>query len=520
MANYNVKQLLEYFQAQIRDLNNDDFSYFENEHIAQLRLDSRAVRKKDLFIALKGVNYDGRDFIPQAIAAGAVAVLAETDDIAENGVIHYHFLNKKKILQINVYQLNDKLSAFASLFYDYPSEKMAVVGVTGTNGKTTVTQLIAQWAKIVGEKSAVLGTIGNGVLGELEPAVNTTSSSVDIQHYLADFLSKKVNLAVMEVSSHGLALGRVKDVAFSACVFTNLSRDHLDFHRTMTKYEQAKWSLFSSLPSELAVKQSGKKIINYDDSVGKKWIAKLDDVIVVSTNPKRLKTVSLLGKPYIAIKDVVYHEQGATIGFDSSFGSGELESRLYGSFNVSNLFLAFATLLSLDFPFYVLINTAHHLQPVVGRMEVFSVKNSPTVIVDYAHTPDALDKALSAVKDHCAGKLWVIFGCGGDRDRGKRPLMAKVASIYTNNIIITNDNPRTEDQDVIINDIREGFSNARTIKVIKNRKKAIQWAINHADENDIILVAGKGHEDYQIIGEKKHLYSDRVTVSDLLGITL
>lgn len=520
MATYNTKQLIEYFSAQMPVSERGKVLPFEYEDINQLVLDSRQVKKKTLFVALKGANYDGREFIPKAIESGAVAILAETDDMGKNGIITCLFANNKKIPQITVYKLAEKLSEFAGEFYGEPSKEMLVVGVTGTNGKTTVTQLIAQWADLINEKSAVLGTIGNGELGKLTPAINTTPSAVDTQGYLANFLSKKVKLVAMEVSSHGLALGRVKGVDFAATVFTNLSRDHLDFHRTMTKYEQAKWSLFSPLANKLAVKSSGKKIINYDDKVGKRWIDKSDDAIIVSTLPKNLKTIRQLGKPYVGVHKIVYHNKGTSIYFDSSFGRGELESRLFGEFNVSNLLLAFCTLLALGFPFYVLVNTAYHLQPVIGRMEIFKEKNKPTVIVDYAHTPDALDKALSAAKEHCTGALWVIFGCGGDRDKGKRPLMAKVAHSYSSHIIITNDNPRTEDAKMIINDIMAGFSETKSIKVIQDRKKAIQWAVNHGDENDIILVAGKGHEEYQIIGQKKYRYSDRKVVSQLLGITL
>ncbi|WP_392553000.1 UDP-N-acetylmuramoyl-L-alanyl-D-glutamate--2,6-diaminopimelate ligase [Orbus wheelerorum] len=521
MANYNLKKLVNYFGVLPQYIDTLTSYPFIDQNITRLQLDSRQIMAGDLFIALKGQSSDGRDFIEKSIKAGAIAVLADAELAEHDKTLTYHLVDGKKILQINIYQLANKISAFANTFYDNPSEKMNVVGITGTNGKTTVSQIIAQWATLIGEKSAIIGTIGNGIYGHLRPSVNTTPSSVDIQSHLADFLTQSVTIVAMEVSSHGLALGRVSDVTFSASLFTNLSRDHLDFHYTMDNYNKAKWSLFSPLNDELAVKSSGKRVINFDDNVGLSWINQLDDVVVVTCIPDNLTKVQALGKRYIAVSSVSYHDQGASIIFESSFGTGILQSRLFGAFNVSNLLLAFAALLSLNYSFSALVNSAGALLPINGRMEIFTVKGKPTVIVDYAHTPDALDKALIAASTHCNGKLWVIFGCGGDRDRGKRPLMAQVAQSHTNNIIITNDNPRTENEDLIINDIVNGFIEFDNIKIIKDRTSAIQWAIEHANyETDIILVAGKGHEDYQIIGNTKHYYSDRETVSHFLGTTI
>lgn len=520
MGHFDTKWLLEYFKVKMMTSRRGTSFPLEFQEITRLVSDSRKVQKNTLFIALKGEHCDGRDFIPQAIQAGAVAILRSTDDPSEDRNLIFLWEDDKKVPQISVYNLAEKLSEFADAFYGHPSQKMKVVGVTGTNGKTTVTQLIAQWMAFLDKKVAVLGTIGNGEFGKLSPSANTTPPADITQSYLHDFLSRKIGYTVMEVSSHGLALDRVKGISFAATVFTNLSRDHLDFHETMAEYEQAKWSLFSPVESELAVKSSGKKIINYDDKIGKKWISKLDDVIVVSCSPNNINVIKKLNKPYIVVSDIIYHDSAITIRFESSFGSGEMESRLFGSFNISNLLLAFATMLALDFPFYVLMNTAQHLRPTIGRMEVFGAKEMPTVIVDYAHTPDALDKSLKEAKAHCRGKLWVIFGCGGDRDRGKRPLMGRVAQLHADNIILTNDNPRTEDPNIIINDIMDGFDDLSSISIIPDRKKAIELAINKADKQDIILVAGKGHEDYQIIGEKKRRYSDRKVVSTLLRIKL
>lgn len=516
MPFYDLQRLIDYFNIKVIP----DERIFVTVKLNHLRMDSRLIGTNDLFIALKGYTVDGRDFIPQAVASGASAVLVETDIQQQDKQISFYSHQNQKIPLIFIYQLSTQLSAFANHFYDYPSEKMSVVGVTGTNGKTTISQLIAQWIFLLGEKSALLGTIGNGLYNQLSPSTNTTSSAIEIQEFLAAFHQQNVKLVAMEISSHGLVLDRVKDITFAATIFTNLSRDHLDFHQTMANYQQAKWSLFAPKEQERAVKSSGKRIINYDDLVGQQWINLLDDVIVVSAIPENLPVIKKLGKPFMGVSNLLYHNEGVNIDVESSFGNARLESALFGQFNVSNLLLAFSTLVSLDYSFADLVNTSAKLAAVCGRMEIFATHNKPTVIVDYAHTPDALDKALYAAKEHCQGKLWVIFGCGGDRDSGKRPLMANVSEQYTDQVIITNDNPRTEDPDQIIQDVITGFKKLDGFQIIKDRQQAIHYAIEHSQVNDIILVAGKGHENYQIIGKEKHHYSDRETVCQLLGIDL
>ncbi|XKM13073.1 UDP-N-acetylmuramoyl-L-alanyl-D-glutamate--2,6-diaminopimelate ligase [Orbaceae bacterium ac157xtp] len=518
MSQYNIKQLADYFAIDTTKLMENVQSVMASGVIQELRLDSRHVQENDLFIALKGLTKDGRNYIDSAIKSGAIAVLSESDDPSTNGTITLHSHNQYLVPQFNIYQLQDKLSAFANVFYDNPSAKMQVIGITGTNGKTTISQLIAQWATLLGIKSAMLGTIGNGLYNQLVPSNNTTSSAVEIQSFLASFLKQGVELVAMEVSSHGLVLGRVKDVAFSASLFTNLSRDHLDFHHDMQAYEQAKWSLFSPNHNELAVASSGKRIINFDDEVGKQWISRLNDSIVVSAIPENLAMIQRLSHQFVAVKSVSFHECGATILISSSWGEAEIESHLYGAFNVSNLLIAFATMLSIGCDFDKLVTTSNQLKPVSGRMEIFSANNKPTLIVDYAHTPDALEKALLAAKYHCKGKLWVIFGCGGDRDSGKRPIMASVAEKYADKVIVTNDNPRTEDPNQIIKDILAGFTNPTVVQVIKDRASAIKSAVEQSCNNDIIVIAGKGHEDYQILGKVKHHYSDREVAEQLMGL--
>ena len=318
--------------------------------LREMVLDSRVAASGDLFVAVVGHQADGRRYIPQAIAQGVAAIIAEAKDEATDGEIR----EMHGVPVIYLSQLNERLSALAGRFYHEPSDQLRLVGVTGTNGKTTTTQLMAQWAQLLGETGAVMGTVGNGLLGKVSPTENTTGSAVDVQHVLAGLAGQGATFAAMEVSSHGLVQHRVAALKFAASVFTNLSRDHLDYHGDMEHYEAAKWLLFST-------HHYGQAIINADDEVGRRWLAKLPDAVAVN-----------------------YHDSGATIRFSSSWGEGEIESRLMGAFNVSNLLLALATLLALGYPMAELLKTSARLQPVCGRMEVFSAPGKPTVVVDYA----------------------------------------------------------------------------------------------------------------------------------------
>ena len=470
----------------------------------EMTLDSRVAASGDLFVAIKGHAVDGRRFIPQAIAQGVAAVIADADGEAEDGsVVEMH-----GVPVIYLSQLSQRLSALAGRFYQQPGEKLKLIGVTGTNGKTTTTQLLAQWAQLLGETGAVMGTVGNGLYGQLAAAENTTGSAVDVQHQLALLLEKGATLAAMEISSHGLVQHRVAALPFAAAAFTNLSRDHLDYHGDMARYEAAKWLLFSE-------HQVGEAIINADDEVGRRWLQQLPDAVAV-TMENNLQS-DCHGR-WLKATEVQYHDGGASVKFASSWGNGEFESRLMGAFNVSNLLVALATLLALDYPLAALTATANQLQPVTGRMEVFTAPGKPTVVVDYAHTPDALEKALAAARLHCKGKLWCVFGCGGDRDRGKRPLMGAIAEQFADVVVITDDNPRSEDPAAIVADVLTGLLDPSRARVVLGRAQAVTNAVMQAQEGDIVLVAGKGHEDYQIIGQQRFDYSDRVTVERLLGV--
>ncbi|MGV3345388.1 UDP-N-acetylmuramoyl-L-alanyl-D-glutamate--2,6-diaminopimelate ligase [Enterobacteriaceae bacterium LUAb1] len=488
----------------LRDLVGPWVANVPSRILREMVLDSRQVALGDLFIAIQGHKLDGRRFIPQAIAQGAAAVIAEAEGEMQDGQI----TQEHGVPVIWLTQLSQRLSALAGRFYHQPGEKMKLVGVTGTNGKTTTTQLLAQWVQLLGETSAVMGTTGNGLCGHLVPSENTTGSAVDVQYELNNLLQRGAVLTAMEVSSHGLVQHRVAALPFAAAVFTNLSRDHLDYHGDMVSYESAKWLLFSE-------HQVGQIIINADDEAGHRWLALLPDAVAVTLTDNLPPESS--GR-WLKATHVDYHDGGVSVAFHSSWGAGHIESHLMGAFNVSNMLVALATLLALDYPLDKLVAAGSKLQPVCGRMEVFNVPGKPTVVVDYAHTPDALEKALEAARLHCKGKLWCVFGCGGDRDKGKRPLMGAVAEQFADRVVITDDNPRSEDPAAIVADILTGLLDPGKVRVVVDRAQAVANVVIQAEPDDLILVAGKGHEDYQLVGRYRLDYSDRATVARLLGM--
>lgn len=462
--------------------------------IRDLVLDSRKVKAGDLFIAVKGHHFDATTFIEQALLAGASAVLAETEQAEKH--LNIDYVQQKPV--ICYYQLSAHLSEIAGKFYNEPSKKLTLVGVTGTNGKTTISQLLAQWVEMLGYKAAVMGTIGNGLLGQVTAAKNTTGSALEIQSSLASFVEAGADFAAIEVSSHGLVQHRVEALDFNAAIFTNLSRDHLDYHGTMENYAQAKKRFFFEL-------NSNWKVLNADDPIGAAWLAELPQAVAVSCNANFQPNT----EKWLKATSVQFTQEGAVIEFASSWGNGTLNSPLIGAFNVSNLLLVMATLLALGYPLEALTNQVSKLKGVCGRMEMIKVAGKPAVIVDYAHTPDALEKALTAAREHCSGKLWCVFGCGGDRDRGKRPIMASIAERFADMVIVTQDNPRTEDPEKIEAEIVAGFTSMDNVGLIPDREDAIAFAINGAAENDLILIAGKGHEEYQIIGDEVLYFSDQ-----------
>lgn len=478
----------------------------KNIVLTGLKVDSRDIVPGNLFITVLGSKTDGKLYINHAITNGAIAVLTEYNRYTVS-VKNTEIGKSVPVMYLN--KLNKYISNISGRFYGYPSLCLDVVGVTGTNGKTTITHLLTNWVEVLGEKSAVIGTLGYGLLNNLHFTNCTTCSAIDTQRILRKFIQNKIRFVAMEVSSHGLEQCRVDAIYFNVAIFSNLGYDHLDYHKDIKKYESTKWRLFSELHVEYFV-------INADDVIGVKWLLRFPKKSVAVTIKTKLSK-SWEGK-WIHLVKANYYMHGTDIVFDSSWGTGIINSRLLGSFNVSNLLLALGALLIMGYPLKQLLYTASQLSPICGRVEVFNLSNAngPTIIIDYAHTPDALEQVLSFMKELCDGKLWCVFGCGGNRDRSKRMLMGLIADQYSNHIIITNDNPRTENPQDIINDIIYGIKYSRKIKIIKNRVHAIKTAISMAQYNDFVLIFGKGHERYQIIGKQCIDYSDRNVVKNFL----
>lgn len=488
MTNCNLRNLLKKFR----------FKNIPNIILKDITIDSRLVKKNSLFLAIKGNKLDGYNYILEAINNGSVAVLAEANESSKSGYIQY-FLS---VPIIYIKNLKNEISFISSKFYQHPAKKMKLISVTGTNGKTTITYLISQLANYIGKKSAIISTIGNGFLDNIKNTENTTDSAIEIQKNLKLFHKNNVNLVVIETSSHALIQSRVLFIPFEIGIFSNLGLDHFDYHKNISSYEKAKWLLFSTHKTK-------NQIINIDDPVGLKWIKNLPKACVVSIDQKI--PLSFNGN-WLKVNKININKKYYEIYFDSVWGSGKIDSPLIGIFNVSNLMLSISSLLMLNYPIDSLIRYSNKLQEIPGRMESFITSNFPKVFIDYAHNPVALKNALITLRTKTDKKIWCIFGCGGERCKNKRFFMGKIAEKYSDYVIITNDNPRNENEDLIIQNILSGFCNSRSVIVIKERYQAIQYAILKASKSDCILIAGKGHETYQIIKDSKFFYSDKKVV--------
>lgn len=463
-----------------------------------IALDSRKVKKGDLFIALKGFSSSARAYVPQAVANGAVAVLVESDQdvlrICEEG----------DSVELFVPELKSYVGEIASRFFGAPSKHMKVIGVTGTNGKTSVSQYLAHVLSGLGDKTGVIGTLGYGMSDDLEVATHTTPDVVKVQQILANLRGQGASCTAMEVSSHGLDQGRVDEVSFSGAVFTNLSRDHLDYHGSMEAYGNAKKALFQKPGLSFAV-------INFDDEYGRELVN------AISANT-RIISYGISEPADIAVDRIQYTHKGINAELSGPWGTVSLTCQLMGAFNLSNVMAVIGVAFAMGYDINEICQAVAELTPVMGRMQVYSVDGRPGVIVDYAHTPDALKSALEAVRQHCQGDVWCVFGCGGDRDVGKRSLMAAVAEQYADVVVVTDDNPRGEKPESIIADIMAGFSKANNARVVHDRRTAIEQSISAAAANDMILVAGKGHEDYQEVAGERFSYSDIDVVENYLNV--
>jgi len=480
--------------------------------ISNIELDSRLIMNNGLFVALNGAQTDGRLYIESAIKQGAVAILVDADETLDTSQLNNNQLENNNVPIIQVVNLNSHLSDIASRFYNYPQNDLSLIGITGTNGKTTVNQLIGQWLTLLGKKVYCMGTLGNGLYDQLIDSPNTTLNALDLIAHLAKAKELNAEYVVMEVSSHGLSLDRVKALHFDIAAFTNLSQDHLDFHGSMQAYSDAKLQLFTP-------EYSNKFVLNGNDDVAKSWMKnwqeKQDNVDLCCFNQS-----NDLANVNINAIDVVYSNKGINGSLVINDHVYKLESKLLGMFNLDNLLTALSCMYSAGFAIEKLVSTMAILNPVMGRMEVFTNDKSPCVVVDYAHTPDALKQALLSLRVHCTGYLWVVFGCGGDRDNTKRSLMASMAEQYADKVIFTQDNSRNETPSIIFSQMLDGIKNKDAITIEYERMTAVQNAIQNADINDIVLLAGKGHENYQILQSGRIDYDERAfalkTVTNLL----
>jgi len=486
-----VNELIKY--VKVRKIVGDEFV-----EIKGISYDSREVKEGDLFVAIKGLNVDGHRFIPEAVLSGAVAVVLEDDAVIDDS-----YFVERGVTKIVVQDSRKALALISSAFYGFPSQQLKLIGVTGTNGKTTTTHLIKAILESAGFGTGLIGTINYVIGDEIIPAIQTTPESLEINQFFKHMVDKGLSACVMEVSSHALALDRVFGVDFDVGVFTNITRDHLDFHGTFEAYFQAKKILFDSL------KKDAYAIYNIDDPNGEK--------IVADTKAMKLS----YGRDERAIikpKDVVLSFSGIELVIQTPTGTIDVKSKLIGEFNVYNILSAVAVGYALGVDFENIKKGIESVENVKGRFERIVSPFGYTVIIDYAHTPDALEKCIDTIlnlrEKTGGGKLITVFGCGGDRDRGKRPIMGRISTEKSDITVITSDNPRFEDPERIISDILEGVKEDSVYYVFVDRKEAIIRALEMAQEGDIVLIAGKGHEEYQIIRDMKIPFSDVQVVKE------
>ena len=471
-----------------------DYREFADIEVRGLQLDSRKVRPGDVFLAVPGELHDGRQFIEQAVANGAAAVLAEAPVAG--------FVEEIPVPLVELPELRFEAGSLAARFYRYPSRDMHMIGVTGTNGKTTTSRLIAQLARAQDQRCGVIGTLGASLSEEVGAAANTTPDPLSLQRQLAQWRAEGVFAVSMEVSSHALVQGRVNGVEFDTAVFTNLSHDHLDYHGSMEAYGRAKLRLF-------ATEGLAHAVVNADDEFGALAGAAAADAEVI--------TYSVAGgRADVRIDKLNFHDGGVSGEFHSPWGSGSFDSPLPGDFNLSNLAAAVASLALSGLDLSAILASVAQLQPVPGRMQVVPNDLGIQVIVDYAHTPDALAQVLGALRSHVDGELVTVFGCGGDRDRDKRQLMGRIACQYSNRVVVTSDNPRSEEPAQIIADIQAGCTG--DYAVVIDRAEAIHAAIAAAQPGDCIVVAGKGHEDYQLVEGERLYFSDEEQAREALSL--
>lgn len=461
--------------------------YLDDIHINGIEMDSRSVKDGDLFVCINGFTVDGHDYVQDAIKSGASAIISE------------------KSLEVSVPVIivpnsTRALSMIVNKYYDNPTEKLSLIGVTGTNGKTTITYLLEAIFNAHEKKTGVIGTIHIKIGEQVIPVENTTPDALVLQQTFNEMVKQDVDTAIMEVSSHALDLGRVYGTDFDVAIFTNLSQDHLDYHEDMNQYLFAKSLLFSQLGNTYNNKRAKYAILNKDDA---------NCSFLEKVTAQSVLTYSRNEKADVYATDIKLEVTHTQFQMHTPVGSVQMDANLIGMFNVSNMLAASAAAITQGIPLETIQSALNQLAGVDGRFEAVRAEQDFAVIVDYAHTPDSLLNVLETIQEFAKAKIYVVTGCGGDRDRSKRPLMAEIAVKYADHAIFTSDNPRTENPKAILEEMIEGIDTSN-YTVIENRKDAIEHVVNLAQSGDIILIAGKGHETYQIIGKTKQDFDDRV----------
>lgn len=483
-----------------------DPSMLTNLTVTDLTLDSRKVGAGSLFISLSVDKHQSIEYLKQALTSGATAVLYEAKQaLSKQATLA---LEQANVMAFPIKSLASKVSEIAARFYRHPSLAMTIIAVTGTNGKTSVSQFIAQGLEFLEQPCGVIGTLGIGRIGNLHETGMTTPDPINLQAILAEFCRQSIKYVVIEASSHALEQGRLNSVDIDVAVLTNLSRDHLDYHKDMASYAAAKQRLFDMENIRVA-------IINSDDEFGKLLIstlAKRKNLTVMTYSSQNNNTATLQACTVNLTTD------GVDFLLAGELASSAIQSRLLGRFNVDNLLATAASLLAIDVSFNDAVKALIQCHAIDGRMQAYGGKNQPYIVIDFAHSPDALEQALKSLRVHLSGdgQLWCVFGCGGNRDTGKRHIMGHIADLYADRIVITADNPRTEAPEAIVAQILSEIKQQEKVYIEHDRQLAITYAISHAKKIDIVLVAGKGHEQYQEIAGVKHAFNDAVVVNHIL----
>ncbi|ADU30853.1 UDP-N-acetylmuramoyl-L-alanyl-D-glutamate--2,6-diaminopimelate ligase [Evansella cellulosilytica] len=462
-----------------------------DQSITDLHMDSREVTQGSLFFCISGYTVDGHDFATQAIEKGTVAIVAEKD------------LNVA-VPVIKVTSSKRAMAIISSAFYDYPSSKLHLIGVTGTNGKTTTTHLIEKILRDAEKNTGIIGTMYMKYKDKEVAVNNTTPESLVLQKGFSTMVQEGVNVVTMEVSSHALELGRVHGTHFNVAVFTNLSQDHLDFHETMENYARAKGLLFAQLGNQFSDKSQPVAVLNRDDDT-------FDLLETMTAAP--IISYGIKGNADLKASKIQLHEEGTSFNMSISNESCSVSMKMAGTFSVYNALAAAAAAYVSGIPLQAIGESLSNMDGVAGRFERVELEEDFHVIVDYAHTPDSLKNVLETIKEFAKGKVSVVVGCGGDRDKTKRPKMAAIAEELSDFVYLTSDNPRSEDPVSILKDMESGMKGS-SYKVIVERRDAIYEAIRQAKKDEVILIAGKGHETYQTIGKENHFFDDRLVAKE------